>query len=1091
MSNPSGPPVTGGVRRTIELLERRVPSIAATVVGCWAALCALIAVIRPLRHELAPLFIGIGENVLLILPNLAYATFLGLLAAALSARKRAGWRILVIVLLINLGDAAGELTTRPRSQAAIVVAVVLLWVVVVARGGFTTRVRSRSVLKALAILLPCLLVSIAIGFGLLQVFHGTLPVNERLLWSVNRATGGVIGPRAFDGRPDDWVTDLIGFLGAVSLLGSFAVVFQSQALRSALSAPEERAVRALLEEYGRHDSLGYFATRRDKTAVFSDNGRAVLLFRVEAGVCLASGDPIGDPGSWSGAIASWQAYADEHGWSQAVLGASERGAHQYERAGLSALQLGDEAIIDVADFHRRRPRLRPIQRAVRRTQRQGITVRIRRHGQISAADMAQVQHLAEQWRGDEPERGFSMALGRLGDPADADCLLAEAIGPDGDVLALLSFVPWGRSGISLDLMRRDPAAPNGVIELIVSMLAERGAEHRISRISLNFAVLRSVFEEGGRIGAGPVLRGWRRVLLVLSRWWQLEALYRSNVKFEPIWFPRYLCYDDARMVPRIGVAAGIAEGYLDIPEWIRTRRPLHPEHLPEERAEEIVAAVRAHQEQAARGRRRPEQVRIRMERMSALAEAGHPPYPCSGEAPVRTSAALAAADGAPVTVAGRLVAIRDHGGVVFADVRDWDGTVQCLLQDDDLGADLDDFVALCDLGDLVEVTGAVGHSRTGERSVVATSWRMLAKCLHPLPGRVNAPLAPELRVRQRELDLAMSDPARDHLRRRATVLRVLRESLHRQGFLEVETPVLHTVHGGANARPFATHSNAYDLPLSLRIAPELYLKRLCVGGVERVYELGRVFRNEGVDRTHNPEFTALEGYAAFGDYTTMRHLCQALVVDAATAVHGEPTLVRRSEDGTEERVAIGGEWTVVSVHDAVAAAVGVPLAWDTPREVLREIADAHGIAGAELSADQLVVELYEELVEPATVAPTFYVDFPTSVCPLTRAREDVPALAERWDLVAFGMELATAYSELTDPVEQRRRLEQQSLLAAGGDPEAMVVDEQFLQALELGMPPTGGFGMGVDRLLMLLSGDPIRSTIAFPMVRPGTSECAE
>ncbi|MBM7519081.1 bifunctional lysylphosphatidylglycerol synthetase/lysine--tRNA ligase LysX [Nocardioides nitrophenolicus] len=1076
-----------GARR---LLTETVPRLSATVVACWAALCAVVALFPALRHALWHPLMFVSENVLLILPNLAYATFLALLAAALSTGKRAGWRILVVVLVVNLADAAGEITVRPRSSVAIAVATLLLVVVLLSRNGYQTRVRSRSVLKAVAVLVPCLLLSIGLGFLLLELFHGTLPSDQRLLWSLNRATGGVIGPRAFDGRPAEWVSDLIGFLGGVSLLGAFAVVFQSQALRATLTAPEERAVRTLLDEYGRHDSLGYFATRRDKAAVFSEDGRAAVLHRVEVGVCLASGDPVGDTGSWPDAIARWQRLARDHGWSPAVLGASERGAHQYERAGLTALQLGDEAIIEVAEFNRRRPGLPTIQRAVRRARRHGVTVRIRRHHQVPAAELDEIRRLADAWRGDEPERGFSMALGRLGDPADGDCLLAEALAPDGSVLALLSFVPWGRSGISLDLMRRDPNGPNGVIEYLVSMLAEQGAEHRVARISLNFAVLRSVFEEGGRIGAGPLLRGWRRVLLVLSRWWQLEALYRSNVKYEPAWFPRFLCYDDARMIPRVGVAAGIAEGFIDIPERIRTRRPLQPEHLSPERAEEIVAAVAAHQELRARGRRRPEQVRIRMERMAAMAAAGRAPYPAAGARPSATAAALAADDGTAVTVAGRLVALRDHGGVVFAELRDWHGSVQCVLQAADLGPDLARFVGDCDLGDLVELRGTVGASRSGERSVLATSWRMLAKCLHPLPGRVNGPLAPELRVRQRQLDLAMSDDAREHLRRRAQVLRGIRETLHRQDYLEVETPVLHTVHGGANARPFTTYSNAYDLPLSLRIAPELYLKRLCVGGVERVYELGRVFRNEGADRTHNPEFTTLEAYAAHGDYTTMRRLCQELVTAAAIAVHGRPLLVHRDADGGARELAVDGAWAVRTVHGAVSEAIGVPVDWATPAEELRALAGVHGIAAGELSADQIVLELYEALVEPTTVAPTFYTDFPTSVCPLTRARDDNPALAERWDLVVLGMELATAYSELTDPVEQRRRLEQQSLLAAGGDPEAMVTDEQFLQALELGMPPTGGLGMGVDRLLMLLSGDPIRSTVTFPLVRPDAEETA-
>lgn len=1092
MSRDNSSSSIGAQYRTLtEGLQKRIPPYAATLLGTWAVVCAVTALFPPLRHAVRPELFWINENFLLLRPNLAYATFLGLLAAALSTRKRAGWRVLVVFLVFNLADATGDLTTRSRSGLAVTVAIVLLVLVLLARKGFTTRVRSRSVIKAGVVLACTLAVSIGIGFLLIEVLPGTLPADQRLLWSVNRATGGILGPRAFDGHPSEWASDFIGFLGAVSLLGSFAVVFQSQALDAVLRRPEERAIRALLDEYGRGDSLGYFATRRDKAAMFSEDGRAAVLYRVEIGVCLASGDPIGDPGAWPSAIARWQQYADDHGWSQAVLGASERGAQQYERAGLTALQLGDEAIIDVATFNQNRNRLRPVRQAVRRVERQGITIRIRRHHQVPEDEMDLISELAERWRGDEPERGFSMALGRLGDPEDGDCLLVEALDPDGTVVALLSFVPWGRSGISLDLMRRDPEAPNGVIEFLVSTLAERGGEHRVAQISLNFAVLRSVFQEGARIGAGPVLRVLRKVLLVLSRYWQLEALYRSNVKFEPNWLPRFLCYDDARMLVRIGVASGIAEGFVNVPGWTRTRRKLVPEALPEARADQIVASVCEHQAQRARGRRPPEQVRVRLERLAEMSEAGVQAYPASTGRPSSVTDALAAPDGTTVTVAGRLVGVRNHGGVLFAEVRDWTGLVQCVLQcGTEAGAepDLRAFVARCDLGDLVEMTGDLDLTRTGQRSVFVSSWRMLAKCLHPLPSRVNGTLAPEVRVRQRHVDLALNDDARELLRRRGTVIRQIRETLHAQGYLEVETPVLHTVHGGANARPFTTYSNAYDLPLSLRIAPELYLKRLCVGGVDKVYELGRVFRNEGADRTHNPEFTALEAYDAFGDYTTMRHLCREVIVATAIAAHGEPVLVRRDDDGTEERFPIGGEWPVVTVHAAVSAAVGTEVDWSTPLETWRELAVRHGVpSGEDRTGDQIVLDLYEKLVEPHTVHPTFYADFPTSVCPLTRSRDDVPALAERWDLVAFGMEIATAYSELTDPVEQRRRLEEQSLLAAGGDAEAMVVDEQFLQALEFGLPPTGGIGIGVDRLLMLLSGESIRATLAFPLVRPGTT----
>ena len=308
-----------------------------------------------------------------------------------------------------------------------------------------------------------------------------------------------------------------------------------------------------------------------------------------------------------------------------------------------------------------------------------------------------------------------------------------------------------------------------------------------------------------------------------------------------------------------------------------------------------------------------------------------------------------------------------------------------------------------------------------------------------------------------------------------------------KGFLEVETPILQQIHGGANARPFRTHINAYDLDLYLRIAPELYLKRLCVGGVERVFELGRAFRNEGVDFSHNPEFTLLEAYQAHADYLTWIDGCRELIQNAAVAANGSQVVMRPADDYSDVLVPvdISGQWAITTVHDAVSEALGEHVDPDTEPHTLRRMCDGAGIGYlSHWDAGALVLEMYEHLVEGRTEAPTFYTDFPTSVSPLTRPHRTRPGVAERWDLVAWGVELGTAYSELTDPVEQRRRLQEQSLLAAGGDPEAMELDEDFLQAMEYAMPPTGGLGVGVDRVVMLITGRSIRETLPFPLAKP-------
>ncbi len=486
----------------------------------------------------------------------------------------------------------------------------------------------------------------------------------------------------------------------------------------------------------------------------------------------------------------------------------------------------------------------------------------------------------------------------------------------------------------------------------------------------------------------------------------------------------------------------------------------------------------------------PEQLRVRRQKLDRLRAAGTDPYPV-GFPRTATAAELRAryadlppdtATGARAGVAGRVVLNRLGGKLSFATLRDGTGEIQLMLSADRLDTEsLARWKTDVDLGDVVGAEGEVLSSRRGELSVLVDRWAFTAKALRPLPEKHRGLTDPEARVRQRYVDLIVNPAARRILAARSTVVRSLRESLARRGFLEVETPMLHPVRGGATARPFVTHHNALDVDLYLRIAPELYLKRLVVGGVEKVFELNRNFRNEGVDSSHNPEFTMLEAYEAYGDYDTMAELTRALVLEAATAANGTTVV----PDGHGGELDLGEPWRSVTVHGAVATAVGEEVTPDTTLERLRKLAAGCGV---ELqpgwTEDEVVLELYEKLVEPTIAAPTFVRDYPAKVRPLARPHRRDPRLSEAWDLVVCGIELGPAYSELTDPVEQRRRLVEQAELAAGGDQEAMALDEDFLRALEHGMPPVGGMGMGVDRLLMLLTGANIRETLTFPLVRP-------
>ena len=438
-----------------------------------------------------------------------------------------------------------------------------------------------------------------------------------------------------------------------------------------------------------------------------------------------------------------------------------------------------------------------------------------------------------------------------------------------------------------------------------------------------------------------------------------------------------------------------------------------------------------------------------------------------------------------VSVSGRVVFVRNTGKLCFATLQDGftaddpGSRLQVMLSLAEVGEQrLADWKADVDLGDFVSVTGRVISSRRGELSVLATSWELASKALRPLPV-LHHDLNEESRVRQRYADLVVRPEARDMVRTRATIVRSIRESLHEEGFIEIDTPVLQLVHGGAAARPFHTHLNAFDIPMTLRIALELYLKRAIVGGVDKVYEMGRIFRNEGIDSTHSAEFTMLEAYAAWWDQTSIALMTQRLIQNAGAALGVSSVQTPKGE------IDLGGDWAWLPVYPGLSDALGEEITPDTPLERLRGIADAREVPYDPAWIDQkLVMELFGAIVEPTLIQPTFVCDYPPIAQPLARQHRSDPRLIEAWDLIIGGMERATGFSELIDPVVQRERLVAQSLKAAAGDPEAMQLDEDFLNALEFGAPPMGGMGLGIDRTIMLFTGAGIRETILFPLLKP-------
>jgi lysyl-tRNA synthetase class 2 len=484
----------------------------------------------------------------------------------------------------------------------------------------------------------------------------------------------------------------------------------------------------------------------------------------------------------------------------------------------------------------------------------------------------------------------------------------------------------------------------------------------------------------------------------------------------------------------------------------------------------------------------PEQIAIRLAKRERLIASGVDAYPVS--LPITHTIdqvkakypdlEIDVATGDKVALAGRVMFQRNTGKLCFGTLQAGTGTrIQVMLSLDKVGeSSLEEYKELVDLGDHLFVSGEVITSKRGELSILVDSWSMAAKTIRPLPNLHNE-LGEEYRVRHRFVDLIVRDRAREVVQIRSKVMQSLRNTFTQDDFIEVETPMLQTIHGGASARPFKTHSNAFDTELFLRIAPELFLKRAVVGGIDRVYEINRNFRNEGADRTHSPEFAMLEAYEAYGDYNTMAELTQALIQNAAMDVFG--TLRVELEDG--EVNDLSGEWARISMFESLSEAAGVEITPETDIKVLKALADKEGLEIDHPLHGKYVEELWEHFVKGDLQKPTFVMDFPVDTSPLVRNHRSKPGVVEKWDLYIRGYEQATGYSELVDPVIQRERFVAQVKLSAAGDPEAMKLDEDFLKALEFGMPPTGGMGMGIDRLLMSLTGLGIRETIMFPLVK--------
>ncbi|WP_328668663.1 phosphatidylglycerol lysyltransferase domain-containing protein [Streptomyces sp. NBC_00328] len=527
----------------------------------------------------------------LLTAGFASGVFTMFLAITMRRRKRAAWILNSVLsglflLLFGIAMAFPEIRQYAQNWVSLALTAAFVGSLAVGRREFYAKGDRSNPKLAAAVALGGLLVTSLLAALLVTVTNDAHDAHrstflDRWRYGTLRLVSVAADDSHYPGiSTPNWADVTVNVLSTLLVLAVLYAAFRSRRAVDPLTEDDEKRLRELLDRNGDRDSLGYFALRREKSVVWSPTGKAAVAYRVVGGVSLASGDPIGDPEAWPGAIEPWLAEAREHGWIPAVMGASEEAGTVYSRHGLDALELGDEALVETAEFTLEGRAMRTVRQAYNRVKRAGYRVRIRRHEDIPAAEMAYLLQRADDWRDGATERGFSMALGRLGDPEDGRCVMLECTDAEGGLRAVLSFVPWGPGGLSLDLMRRDRDAENGLMEFMVIELLRRAREIGITQVSLNFAMFRSVFERGARLGAGPVLRLWRSLLSFFSRWWQIESLYRANAKYRPIWEPRFLLFEKSADLLRIGVASARAEGFLEapgLPKW------LHRKHLESHR----------------------------------------------------------------------------------------------------------------------------------------------------------------------------------------------------------------------------------------------------------------------------------------------------------------------------------------------------------------------------------------------------------------------------------------------------------------------------------------------------------------------------
>ncbi|MCE5290585.1 MAG: bifunctional lysylphosphatidylglycerol synthetase/lysine--tRNA ligase LysX [Nocardiaceae bacterium] len=1059
---------------TASVRRRIVPRLTGLVVGCAAIACAIWSVVPVLRERSEPVRSVLNSH-FIHAPNssLSWALALGVLAVGLWRAKRVAWWALIVMAVVVAGGHAIVMTQQVDLDSGIAfgISAGVLAILVALQPQFPQHSRWPSVGKTIAAVIAFGLVFTAIGYGIIALAPGRLAAQDQLWYAANRVVMFGLLPNSYDtGVVTIGVDTALGALGAAAFLAVLAVVRLTQRTSNTLTEVDESAIQALIARSDVNDSLAYFSTRRDNSVVFAPSGKAAVAYRTGVGVSMAVGDPVGNQEAWPHAIEAWLEMCRNHNWIPAATGASKLGARAYRRAGLSTLRVASEAILNPTEFDLSAPEFKAIRLAGNRLRKQGLTVRVRRQADIAAAELAAVHKRAAQWADTHTERGFHRSLGRIGEPSDTESLLVEAVGPGGPV-AMMSLVPWGATGATVDLLCRDESAPGGITELMMSELVLASAALGLTRISFGFTDVDNT-----------ATSGMARIPLFLSRWWQQDSSRAANEQYRPKWVPRYVAYPAGR-VSRVSIASGVIEGRRRAASTFTSGRTRIDRSIL---ADLLESPIPQPLPVLSRQPQRPEHVRVRIDKLARLAEAGIPGYPPAYQPTHTIAAARDAVSGTRVRLTGRLLAWRDLGGLGFAKLRDATGDIQVMVDANRCGEDkAATFGSMFDLGDLIEVSGPIGRARKAEISLFAMDWRLVTKSLHPLPDRHKGLVSPEAKVRQRHVELATNPSAREVARARSVVLHSIRSSLAGWDYLEAETPILQSNSNGLNARSFRTQADVFGLELRLRTTPALQLKQLAIGGLERVYELGRSFADSGTSAQHNPEFTTLHAFEAHIGYGEMVTRCQEMVQQAALAVHGQALSFRQRYDGVMRPFDIGGPWPVRTFYEAVSEAAGQPVNAGTTISTLRIMCETAGITPRHTwDEGRLAYALYERLVVARTELPTFYRDFPVTMAPMARALATDEDLAERCDLVAWGSILGSVHTELTDPLEQRRRLALEESRALAGDVDAIRANDAYLEALEFGMLPTAGLWLDVDRVITLITGRTVRESLAFPFVKP-------